>query len=130
MPVMRFVSSSTNALYASPARNTDSQPYFASDSFHDGESVAVLTAAMSASRCAVVMPGRAEDAAPVAEHDVDALLLERRDAVPGLAGDETASARMRPLLMCSANSPRPAMPAVTWPPTMLATWSPPPLAAM
>ena len=33
------------------------------------------------------------------------------------------------VVVVPANSPRPAMPAVTCPPTMFATWSPPPLAA-
>jgi hypothetical protein len=51
--------------------------------------------------------------------------------MPSIAvGDDTASARILPLLMCSANSPRPDIPTFTWPPMTAGTASPPPLKAM
>ena len=76
------------------------------------------------------MPGGADDAAPVDELDVDALLLERRHVRrrrPRPAPvTETASARSLPALICSANSPTPDTPAVDVPAEDAAMASPPP----
>ena len=109
----RRTSSSRKALNWSPARNQGVQPSFFSVSFHAGVSVAACTSFTSAVALRRRDARRAEDAAPVAEHHVDALLLQRRDAFHPPSAADTASARIRPALICSANSPSPETPAVT-----------------
>jgi hypothetical protein len=123
---MRFESSSMNFLYSSPPRKNPVQPSFSSVSFHALVSVASLTSLTSASRCGGVMPGAPKMPRQLPSSTSTPCSLS--EAMPSVfAGEETASARILPALICSANSPSPETPAVTWPPMIAATASPPPL---
>ena len=112
MLAIRLVSSSMNFLKASPLRKIGAQPNFSRAVFQAGISVAPwydfdqrVPLGRRDARCA-------KNAAPIGVAQRQCPVLSAWE-IHRYFGLDTASARMRPPLICSANSPMPETPAVT-----------------
>ena len=103
---LRAVAARGTASKASPVRKASSQPRRLQDlAARPAVAWIAVISRTSAWRCAAADARRAEHAAPVADDDVDPALLQRRDARDRCGvSPVVASARMRPALICSANS--------------------------